>query len=60
MVLNFTERDVTRLLDCVERVLPLGGNDWENVAAFYNHDRPARVVDRLDLGSLDSIGIKNH
>jgi hypothetical protein len=46
MTKNFTEKDTMRLLDMVEKVLPLGGNDWENVAAFYNHARPTNVVER--------------
>ncbi|KAE9124673.1 hypothetical protein PF010_g5926 [Phytophthora fragariae] len=37
---NWTTPEVTRMLTAVERVLPLGMNEWEAVEGHYNSDLP--------------------
>ncbi|KAJ7348573.1 hypothetical protein DFH08DRAFT_959966 [Mycena albidolilacea] len=50
---NFNERDVTRLLDLIERLLPVGGKGWKEVTAKHNnwvarHDRPVCDIKSLE------------
>jgi hypothetical protein len=51
---NFSGPDITQLLVCTERVLPVGGKGWKEVTASYNKwavesNRPER-----DTRSLES------
>lgn len=51
---NYKEECINRLLDCVEAVLPCGGNDWQEVTVRFNLNRVAHIVE----GDQDSLNRK--
>ena len=40
---NFRQADIERLLDCIERIHPIGPDMWEQVENMYN-DAPESIV----------------
>ncbi|EGZ21322.1 hypothetical protein PHYSODRAFT_489553, partial [Phytophthora sojae] len=48
---NYSTADVDRLLTLVEKMLPLGRDEWERLAMTYNANRPRGSPER-DFESL--------
>ena len=58
MTPNWTPDDVLRMLDCVEEILPLGGNGWSKVAAKFNACE-VTVHSRADVVKRKFVKLKN-